>query len=68
MAYELEEIKKLAAKGMPKDDFNIHEQVIFYTYRYCYRAYKENPTESTRKRLEEFVAPVVKFHYGRKDY
>lgn len=68
MAYELEEIKKLAVKGIPKEDFNVHESVIFNTYRYCYRAYKENPTESTRRRLEEFAKKVVDFHYGRKGY
>ena len=67
MPYELDELKKLANKGTPPNDMNVHESVIFYTLRYCYKTYKKNPTEETRIRMQEFMQPVIDFHYGRKD-
>lgn len=54
MAYEVNTLKKLAAKGTPPDDMDVHDSVIYHTMRYCYRAYKENPTESTKNRLKDF--------------
>jgi len=65
--YSLEEIKRAASKGVLPDDMDTHERVIFYTARYCYHTYKKVPTEATKKRLEEFLEPVVQFHYQRKD-
>ena len=65
--FELEELKKLANKGTAPKDMDVHESVIFYTLRYCYQTYKKTPSESAKKRLQEFVKPVIDFHYGRKD-
>ena len=65
--YELDEIKRLAAKGKNPGDFDVHESVIFYTAKYCYDTYKKDPTEATKKRMEDFLKPVVEFHFGRKD-
>ena len=67
MKYSLEEIKRAASKGVLPNDMDVHERVIFYTARYCYKTYRKNPTEAMKKRLEEFLAPVVEFHFQRKD-
>ena len=65
--YELEELKRLANKGVPPRDLDVHESVIFYTLRYCYKTYRKDPTEATKQRMKEFAKPVIEFHYGRKD-
>jgi len=67
MAYELNQLKRFAAKDRKPDDLDVHESVIFHTLRYCYKTYAADPTESTKQRLKEFSDPVIKFHYGRKD-
>lgn len=61
--YELEEIKRLAAKGENPGDFDVDESVIFHTCQYCYKAYRENPTEKTKERLKKFLEPVIATHY-----
>lgn len=58
--YSLDELKRAAAKGRPLEDMTERESCVFYTYRYCYRTYKKNPTEGTKQRLAEFAKPVVK--------
>lgn len=65
--YSLEELKHAAAKGIPLVDMTTQESVVFYTYRYCYRAYKMNPTDETKQRLAEFVKPVVKRCLGKDE-
>ena len=67
MGYSLQQLKMFAAKGRKPKDLDVHESVIYHTYCYCYKAYAEHPTESTKRRLEEFVAPVVKVHYRREE-
>lgn len=61
--YDLEEIKRFAAKGNNPGDFDVHEAVLYNTYRYCYKAYKEDPTEKTKERLNKFLEPVIATHY-----
>ena len=65
--YSLDEIKKASASGGGAKDMDVHERVIYYTAKYCYETYKKNPTEQTKKRLADFLKPVVDFHYGRID-
>lgn len=65
--YTLDELKHAAAKGRPLVNMTRPESVVFYTYRYCYRAYKQNPTEQTKQRLAEFVKPVVKRCLGEEE-
>ena len=65
--HTLEEIKKAAASGQKIKDMDVHESVIYYTAMYCYETYRKNPTEKTKKRMAEFLKPVVDFHYGRID-
>ena len=60
--YDLEEIKKFAAKGVAPLDLDVHESVLFNTYRYCYKAYKEDPTERTKERLQKFLEPIIALH------
>lgn len=57
--YSLGELKHAAAKGKPLEGMTERESVVFYTYRYCYRAYKKNTAEETKQRLVDFVRPVV---------
>ena len=64
--YDLEEIKKLAAKGKNPGDFDVDESVLFHTFRYCYRAYKKDPTEKTKERLKNFLEPVIKTYYRKE--
>ena len=66
MPYELETLKKFAYKGKKPLDLDAHESVIYHTLEYCYNAYRKDPTESTKERLERFQEPVIAFHYGRK--
>lgn len=63
--YSLEELKRAAAKEIRLKDMTTQERVVFYTYRYCYRAYKKNPTERTKQRLSEFAKPVVERCLGK---
>lgn len=63
--YSLEELKHAAAKGIPLEDMTTEESVVFYTYRYCYRAYKKNPTEQTKQRLADFAKPTVERCLGK---
>lgn len=63
--YSLEELKHAAAKGIPLLDMTTEESVVFYTYRYCYRTYKRNPTDETKQRLAEFVKPTVERCMGK---
>lgn len=63
--YSLEELKRAEAKGTMLKDMTTQERVVFYTYQYCYRAYKKNPTERTKQRLAEFVKPVAERCMGK---
>lgn len=63
--YTLDEIKHAAAKGIPLEDMTTQESVVFFTYRYCYRTYKQNPAEQTKQRLAEFVKPTVERCLGK---
>ena len=63
--YTLDQIKHAAAKERPLEGMTINESVVYNTYRYCYRTYKENPTEETKKRLAEFVKPTVERCMGK---
>lgn len=63
--YTLDGLKHAAANGRPLEDMTTEESVVFYTYRYCYRTYKQNPTEQTKQRLAEFVKPTVKRCLGK---
>lgn len=63
--YSLDELKRAAAKGGKPKDLTTNESVVFHTYRYCYRTYKENPTERTKQRLADFVKPVVERCIGK---
>lgn len=65
--YELDELRKAASKGTPLPDMGIQESVIFHTLRYCYQAYRKDPTEETKKRLKDFSDNVIAIHYGKKD-
>lgn len=64
--YTVDDLKRAAAKGKPLEDMTTQESAVFYTYRYCYRAYKQNPTEETKQRLAEFVRTVVKRCLGKE--
>ena len=59
MTYTIDELKRAAASGKPLQGMTKNESVVFYTYRYCYRTYRKNPTEETKQRLEAFVKPTV---------
>lgn len=63
--YTLDELKHAAARGTPLEDMTTEESVVFYSYRYCYRTYKKNPTEQTKQRLSEFVKPTVERCMGK---
>ena len=45
----------------------IQESVVFHTLRYCYQAYRKDPTEETRNRLKDFSDNVIEIHYGLQD-
>lgn len=65
--YTLDQIKHAAAKEKKVEGMTVNESVVYNTYRYCYRTYRENPTEKTRKRLEEFVKPTVERCTGKAE-
>ena len=65
--YELEELRKAASKGSPLPGMDVQESVVFYTLRYCYQAYRKNPTEETKKRLKDFSDNVIAIHYSKQD-
>lgn len=65
--YELEELKRCAYAGEKPRGMDVHESAIYYIMKYCYDTYRKDPTEKTKKRLQDFAQPVIDFHYGRKD-
>ena len=66
MPFDLDTLKKSAYSGKKPIGLDVHESVIYHTMRYCYRAYKNDPTDKTKERLKQFLNPVIEFHFGRK--
>ena len=65
--YALDQIKHAAAKEKKLEGMTVNESVVYNTYVYCYRTYKANPTEETKRRLAEFVKPTVERCMGKAE-